>query len=191
MISEILGIVGNQKSITAADEGRAIHTAELGGVGGPDSVTSSGVDSASDPAVVVHQRSHTDSPCVKEAVDYPMRFLLSGMKAGYRARIKLYETEDDEGWTIGGRCDLLVGVSVSFMTINPSANLNGFSIGQRELSINVNQDCERIDICLYMRTRNSFIKGSIQLPQGGMVTVESAIDRATLSGVSSFGVALH
>ena len=191
MINDILGIAGNSKSSAAVAEGGAIHAAGPVGVGGPESPAPSGGDSTGDLPVAAHQRSRTDSACVAEAVDYPMRFLLSGMKAGYQARIELYEADGDEGWTVGERCDLLVGVSVNFLTASPSANLNSFSIRQRELSIFVNQDCERIDICLYVRTKQSYLKGGIQLPQGGMVTVESVIDRASLFGMSSFGIALY
>lgn len=191
MINETLGIVGNSESTAAIAEGGTIHAAGPVGVGGRESPAPSGGDSASDLPVAVRQRSRTDSACVAEAVDYPMRFLLSGMKAGYQARIELYEAEGDEGWTVGEHCDLLVGVSVNFMAASPSANLNSFSIGQRELSVFVNRDCERIDICLYVRTKQSYLKGGIQLPQGGMVTVESVIDRASLSGMSSFGIALY
>ncbi len=191
MINEMLGVVGNPKLIAAADGDSAIRATDLAGAGVPDSSASTVTDLAGNLVVAVPRNSNTDSPCVREAIDYPIRFLLSGMKAGYQAGIKLYEMEDEEGWTVGEHCDLLVGVSVNFLTINPSENLNDFSIRQRELDICVNQDCERIDVCLYVRTKRSFLKGSIQLPQGGLVTVESVIDRASLSGVSSFGIALY
>ncbi|HVW51129.1 MAG TPA: hypothetical protein VHC91_12155 [Trinickia sp.] len=181
----------NQNSISTTVCTDVSHAAVLVGTGDSESSTSSDVVSASDLVASGRQPSNTDQSSVENAADYPMRITLSSMKAGYKARLKLYEMEGDQGWTVGERCDLMVGVSVKFVTPNPSVNLNSFSIGPHELSICVNQDCERIDICLYIRAKKSFLKGSVQLPQGGVATVESVVDRASLVGMSSFGIALY
>ena len=191
MFDESSRTVDNQNWISMTGGTDGFHAAMLVGTGDPESSTSSDVVSASDLVVAGRQPSNTGLSCAENAVDYPMRITLSSMKAGYKARLKLYEMESDQGWTVGEHCDLMVGVSVKFVTPNPSVSLSNFSIKPREFFICVNQDCERIDICLYIRTKKSFLKGSVQLPQGGVATVESVVDRASLVGMSSFGIELY
>jgi hypothetical protein len=124
-------------------------------------------------------------------VDHSMRVTLIGMNAGYQARIRLLAAEGLDGWVVGERCDQSVGVSVKFGSPSGGLNLNGFSIKSHELFMCVNTNSDRIDICLFVKTKNSVLRGGVQLPQGGSVMIESAVDRATLIGMSSFGIALY
>lgn len=124
-------------------------------------------------------------------LDYPVRIILLEMKAGYHARVKLFPIEHPSCWVIGSRCDQIVGVAVKIAQSSGSQNLNGFSINAGQLSVSVSQDCEKIDVNVYIRTKGSLLRGGVQLPQGGSITIESPVDRATLIGVSSFGIALY
>jgi hypothetical protein len=139
----------------------------------------------------VARDSIDDWQSANQAIDYPLRLQLIGMKIGYQAHVKLLNMDDVDGWAIGDRCDRLVGISLKFTSSFIGMNLNGFVIKPREFFICVQQDCEQIDVCLYVRTKRSMLRGSVRLPQGGTVTLESSVDRASLVGMSSFGIALY
>lgn len=130
-----------------------------------------------------------DKPvCTTEPIFHSIKVWLSGLKASYQARIRINATESTV-WDINDRSQL-VGVSIKSSSPTTPADLRSFVVNRHEFFICVHSDCDQIEVELYVQSAESMLRGSVELPQGGSVTVGSDIERTTLTGLSSFSIAL-
>lgn len=143
-----------------------------------------------DLVVTVHQPIHGNLLPPDELPGCPIRLLLTGMDAGYQARVAIYDT-GTQSWGIGGQCELLVGASVRSLLPGTPLVLGSFVMNASELLISVAQACPQIEVSLYVDATVSMLRGVVELSQGGVVTVESPVDRTSVTGHSSFSIALQ
>jgi hypothetical protein len=113
------------------------------------------------------------------------------MKRGYQARVLISNGQKDTSWCIGTASGMLVGVSIRSLVPNFPVNVATFWINCSEFFISLGQDCAEMEALLYVKTGEQFLRGTVDLPQGGFATLESTGDRVNLLKESSFSLALR
>ena len=143
-----------------------------------------------DVIVTVREPSGNGSICVVKPPRHSINLIFTGLGAGYQGRMRINDDDDATHWGLGNECSKLVGVSIQSSSSNTPINMSSFMLNRYEFFICVYQVSERVEVSLYVETRRRSLRGSVELPQGGSVTIESAIERASLTGHSSYGIAL-
>ncbi|GLU34879.1 hypothetical protein WKR88_26110 [Trinickia caryophylli] len=157
---------------------------------GPEPRSTATAVPAGDLVLTVHQPIYGNLLRSAEPPGCPIRLLLTGMDAGYQARVAIYDT-GTQSWGIGAQCDLLVGASVKSLVPGTPLVLGRFVMNASELLISVAQACPQIEVSLYVDATVPMLRGVVELSQGGVVTVESPVDRTSVTGHSSFSIALR
>ena len=92
-------------------------------------------------------------------------------------------------WGEGDASHRLVGLCVS-TSMDPVIYVRSFLVNAREMYVETYRDCNDIEVRLYVRTEQSYVKGRVDLPPGASVTLQSRNDRSTIIGLSSFSIDL-
>lgn len=167
---------GSRESMEYAD----IRGEETEGVRNPE--TASDLTALSD-------SKELNSTTQSEQACWPITLIFANLRADSKAIVTVHPDEFAL-WGSGDARDGLVGWSLE-SSRDPVLNLRSFVINTHELFLQTDEACEEIRVRLYVHTVEAAVRGRIDLPPGASVTLESAIDRTSVIGLSSFFLQLR
>ncbi|MCC4595909.1 hypothetical protein NRY95_11055 [Xanthomonas campestris pv. phormiicola] len=118
----------------------------------------------------------------------PVTLTFARLRANSKAFLTL-QGDQEAIWSEGGGGERLVGVCLS-SRVDPLLYLSNFLVNAREVYVQTYKDMQEVRISLYLRTEQSSVRGRVDLPPDASVTLQSAQDRSTVIGLSSFAIEL-
>lgn len=122
------------------------------------------------------------SPSLKRWV----KAILSKLPSDGHVRISL--NDGTSTWAMGDADATIVGIAIESTARSIPLKLSSFMLNKRELDFVTYSACDEIRVEICVCCINDMIRGQVDLPLGANVTFQSAVDRSTLMGLSSFAL---
>lgn len=122
----------------------------------------------------------------------PIAIAFYDLRANSEVRIGL-GADDPVRWVDAHAGSRLVGVCLAASPRGTTLGVSRFILNAKELLIGTFQLCSEIRVRLYAQTLDAALAGHLSLPPGASATLESPIDRTTLTerGSVSFSLKLR
>ncbi|QDQ28010.1 hypothetical protein FNU76_17585 [Chitinimonas arctica] len=145
------------------------------------------------PAHQRHLHSHMSETVVAgtlfntadQAPYQPLTITLQNVRANSKVLITI--RDDQMAIWSEGHGHGLVGLSFA-TTKDPTLYLRNFLINAREFFVQTYQDCQEIQVQLYVRSAQRDLRGRVDLPPGAIATFQSKTDRTSVVGLSAFAI---